>query len=139
MHDDRHGTHLSSDPELAWWLARSQGNVALSPMERMRLRERILRSADPILDRRRLPEPWWLVAAGWARPSLPLAAAAAVVLLMLAWGGASDGAPGGTAPALALPNLEALLVDAIPAEEMPWFATESVETGTLLQAALEYR
>lgn len=139
MRDDRHDTHSRPDPELAWWLARSQGNVSLSQVERKRLKERILRSAEPILLRRRLPEPWWLVAAGWARPSLPLAAAAVAALLMLAWGGPSDGAPGVTSPALALPNLETLLVDAIPAEEMPWFATESVETGTLLQAALEYR
>lgn len=139
MRDDRHENRLNPHPELAWWLARSQGNVSLSQMEKIRLRERILRSAEPMLQRRRLPEPWWLVVAGWARPSLPLAAAAAAVLLMLALGGSSDGVPGGSVQALGLPNLEALLVDAIPAEEMPWFATESVETGTLLQAALEYR
>ena len=78
------------DLELAAALRRLEGDAELDDAAWRRLQARIATDAARHFAAPEKPIAWWEYIAGWARPALPLAAAAGLLLLLLTQLGIGD-------------------------------------------------
>jgi hypothetical protein len=121
------------DPEVGAWLrASAPPDVDGLAGLRAAIRER---AALP-LAARRVPR-WWEVAAGWARPAIPLAAAAGLALAVAVGSLPVPAAPGGANTAATLPHLDDALAAGIPDAEYRLLTSEGAEPDALLQFAVQ--
>jgi hypothetical protein len=127
-----------ADPQLRSLLAEVCPVPRLGEAEVGRLASTIRARAVLPLARLRRPDPWWESAAGWLKPLVPLAAAAAV-LLALALRAAEPEPPHVPAALGPAPGVESLLGSILPPAEYELLASGAGDAALLLTAALEQR
>ena len=123
------------DPELAAWFGKLDER-ADDPDSWEQLRDSIRRRAALPLARLRSRRPWWEYAAHWARPAIPVAAAAGVAFAML-MGNLPAPAAGPETITAGLPFLEEVLAASIPAVELQLLLSGAEEPDALLRMAVQ--
>lgn len=124
------------DPEIAAWLSLAAGGGPDEAAQLGPLRNSIrARAAMPLARLRQRPH-WWDVAARWARPAIPMAAAASLALAVLV-GNLPAPASGALETASGLPFLEEVLAASLPSAEYELLAFGADGSEALLRLAVE--
>jgi negative regulator of sigma E activity len=123
------------DPEIAAWLSLA-ANEAVGEVARLEpLRQSIRARAVMPLARLRQRPHWWEVTARWARPAIPMAAAASLALAVLV--GNLPTPANDALETAGLPYLEEVLAASLPSAEYELLAFGGSESEALLRLAVE--
>jgi hypothetical protein len=123
------------DAELAARLRELETTRPGDRVDWTRLRRTTLVRAADALARLRQRGSWWEYAARWARPAIPLAAAAGLALAVLL--GTLHVPQGAVGPLATLPFLEEVLIAPIPEPEAQLLYTAGAEPDALLRLAIQ--